>query len=79
MTRILLSLFVSAAALAAGLGASCLQSENHAQADRLDWLHRQCDLVRAGNEGIEAEIMARHFDFERGELFALEVEPGGVE
>ena len=66
MTRTLLALFVSGAALAVGVATAALQCENHVHARELDRVQRQADLVRAGNEALRTEIVA--------ELFALEQE-----
>ncbi|MAF66156.1 MAG: hypothetical protein CMJ84_10935 [Planctomycetes bacterium] len=64
MTRAVLSLFLCAALLVLGLAAAGIQSRNHQQAEELDGLKRRCDLVGAGNESLEAAILAREFDLE---------------
>jgi len=65
VTRAVLSLSLCALSLALGLVCTFLQSSNYARADALDRLKRRCDLIEAGNEGIEAKIIARDFELER--------------
>lgn len=65
MTRAVLSLALCGLSLALGLVCTFLQSSNYARADALDRLKRRSDLIEAGNEGIEAKIIARDFELQR--------------
>ena len=78
MTRLLLGLFVSSTALAVGLSVACCQSGNHACAKRLDTLLRECDLLRAGNEGLAARLMQQQFEFDRDQLRREQAEQAGL-
>ncbi len=64
MTRLLLSLYVSPPALAVGLATTWVQSGNHARGQALDALKREGDLIRAGNEGLAAQMMQLQFEFD---------------
>jgi hypothetical protein len=75
VTRAVLSLTVSAAALALGLATASIQSLNHRRAEELDDLKRRSDLVEAGNESLEAAILAREFDLELEELAGADKGP----
>lgn len=58
MTRTLLALLVSGAALGVGVATAALQCENHVRGRQLDRVQRQSDLVRAGNGALHTEIIA---------------------
>ena len=64
MTRAVLSLLLIALCTAVGLVTTRVQSENHTKAWRLDHVKRRCDLVDAGNERLEAAVLARRYRLE---------------
>ena len=78
MTRPVLSFFLCSLALAMGLGTAWVQCWNHARADELDRTKRREDLLVAGNEELEAAILARLYALERewAQLEGTEQESG---
>ncbi len=64
MTRAVLSLLLCATLLGLGLVTVGIQSHNHQRAEALDDLKRKCDRIEAGNESLEAKILAREFALE---------------
>ena len=64
MTRAVLSLSLCATLLGLGLVTVSIQSLNHQQGEVLDRKKRQNDWLEAGNETLEADILAREFALE---------------
>lgn len=78
MTRSALSILVCAIALGVGLWTAWCQCWNHARADELDRMKRREDLMLAGNEELEAAILARLYALER-EWAQLQDDEAGAE
>ena len=64
MTRAVLSLSLCATLLGLGLVTVSIQSLNHQRAEVLDELKRESDQIEAGNESLEADILASEFALE---------------
>ncbi len=61
MTRAFLSLVICAVTLVVGLATGALQSRNHARATDLDTAKRECDLLEAQIQDLEAETMRQRY------------------
>lgn len=65
MIRAVLSLFLCALTLGAGLATAWIQCANHVLADELDRAKRKEDLVTAEIESLEAGVQSRAYALER--------------